>query len=291
MDPGSRLILGIDGGGSGSRAALLVDGRRIEASAGPCNVASGFDAAIAALGELYAALAARAGLSPEALRAAPAWLGLAGVTGEAAAGRVKRALGLAQARVTDDLPTTLAGALGGRDGAVAAIGTGSVIGAQREGRIRRVGGWGFVLGDQASGAWLGRRAAEAALLARDGLEAEGPLSAAVMARFGGDPDALVAFAFAARPADFADLAPAVIGAAGQGDALALRLVGEGADYIRRGLAALGHRPGEALVMAGGLGPFYAGRIGLPVVAAAGSALDGALRLAALAAGGSPCPSP
>jgi len=291
MDRFAQAVLGIDGGGSGTRAALLLGGRRHEAAAGPCNVTSGFAEAVASLETVYAGLAAAAGAEVAALKALPAHLGLAGVTGDEIARRVAAALGLARARVTDDLPPTVAGALGGQDGAVASVGTGSFIGAQRGGRIARVGGWGFVLGDQASGAWLGRRAAEAALLAADGIGPSGALTEAVLARFGGSPAALVAFSFAARPADFAGLAPLVAEAAGQGDALALALAGEGTDYLRRGLAALGHRPGDVLVLAGGLAGFYAPRIGLPVTPAAGTALDGALRLATLAAKGPPCPNP
>ena len=65
----------------------------------------------------------------------------------------------------------LKGALGDDDGITAAIGTGSVFGAQRAGAVRMIGGWGFQLGDHGSGAVMGRSLCARALLAHDG-EAE-----------------------------------------------------------------------------------------------------------------------
>ena len=62
----------------------------------------------------------------------------------------------------------LKGALGDDDGITAAIGTGSVFGVQRGGRVRMIGGWGFQLGDHGSGAAMGRALCDQALLAHDG---------------------------------------------------------------------------------------------------------------------------
>lgn len=275
------LIIGVDGGGTSCRAALIAKGLRHEVVLGPANVSTGFDAAIATVTEALGRLAGLAGLAPADLRAARAHLGLAGVMSETIAARVAAALPLVAATVTDDRPTTIAGALGGGDGAVAAIGTGSFVGRQLAEVITGAGGWGFYLGDQAAGAWLFRRCLEEVLLAVDGLAPMTGLCAAVLARHEGDAGAIVAFSLTARPADYAAQAREVVAAAEAGDGLGRRLMAEGADYIRRALTGLGWRRGEVLCLTGGLGPAYARWLDLgPLTAAKGSALDGALTLAA-----------
>ena len=84
-------------------------------------------------------------------------LGLAGANVPEAAARLAAELPFAAARIETDAFVALKGALGDGDGIVAAIGTGSVFGVQRGGTVRMIGGWGFLLGDQGSGAWIGRR--------------------------------------------------------------------------------------------------------------------------------------
>lgn len=275
-----RGLLGIDGGGSSCRAALVLGARRHDVVLGPANVTTDFEGAVETLRTAIHTLAAKTGVAPETVFSARAHLGLAGVTNPAIAARVAAALPLTDAVVTGDRPTTIAGALANADGAVAAIGTGSFLGRQIGGQARGLGGWGFHLGDQASGAWLTRRCLEEVMLSVDGLVAGTDLSRRMLAHFGDTPDAIIAFARTARPADLASHAPAIAAAAEAGDALGRRLMGEGADYIRSGLAVLGWAPGERLCLTGGLGPAYARWLGVPVVPARGSALDGALRLAA-----------
>ncbi|WP_413871068.1 BadF/BadG/BcrA/BcrD ATPase family protein [Albidovulum sp.] len=284
MIPSGTVLLGIDGGGSSCRAAAVAGGVRYEVTLGPANVTTGFDGAVATIVRALGMLADRSGLPSETLFRAPAHLGLAGVVDAALAERVRAALPLSRATVTDDRPTTIAGALGPAEGAVVAIGTGSFLGRQEGGRSRGLGGWGFFIGDQASGAWLGRRCLEEVMLAVDGLAAETGLVRTILSGHGGDPAAIVRFSVAAHPADYAGLARAVVAAAAEGDPLGARLMAEGADYIRRGLAALGWQRGGTLCLTGGLGPAYAGWLGEPVVPAKGSALDGALLLAAQTAG-------
>jgi glucosamine kinase len=190
---------------------------------------------------------------------------------------VAASLPVARARVTDDRPTTMRGALGPGDGTVAAIGTGSFFGRQAGGAQRFVGGWGYQLGDEASGAWLGRRLLAATLHAADGLAPASPLTAAVSHRFGG-PAGILAFAKEARPADMAALAAQLMG--DRGDPVAAGLLREGADWVLRAIRALGWQEGERLCLLGGLGPYYAPLLRAPVAAPQGSALDGALSLAA-----------
>ncbi len=95
---------------------------------------------------------------------------------------------------------------------------------------------------------------------------------------------LLRFARDASAAEFATLAPMILDAARAGDIIAWEILREGADYILHGLNRLGWTPGEVLCPIGGLAPHYAGFLPADVAASfaepAGSALDGALTLAA-----------
>jgi glucosamine kinase len=188
---------------------------------------------------------------------------------------VAHALDLPRAQVADDQASTIAGALGDADGAVCAIGTGSFVGRQADGRVTRLGGWGFHLGDQASGAWLGRMLLTRACLAQDGILPASPLLTRVLAQDFG-PGGHVAFQFRATPADYAALAPQVTGG---DDPAARALLAEGAAYLTAALAALGWQQGQTLCLTGGVGPAYAALLP-PSVPPRGNALDGALALAA-----------
>jgi glucosamine kinase len=281
-------LIGVDGGGTSCRAALIwPDGRRFEGRGGSANV-SDFDRALDAITATLGALARDAGAGQADLAGAALHLGLAGVTGPAMAARVREALAprlsFGRISVSGDQTTTIAGALGEMDGAVAGIGTGSFVGRQSAGRIRSLGGHGFLLGDQASGAWLGQRLLQELMLADDGIVAHSDLTRSLLADHGNDRADLIAFAIAARPADFGRLAPRIVGAARDGDPVAARLMREGADYIVAALAALGWAAAEPLCLTGGLGPAFRDWLPEPVAARVlpprGSALDGALALAA-----------
>ena len=66
------------------------------------------------------------------------------------------ALGLDHLAIASDGLTSLFGALGARDGAVAAAGTGTVVLARRGDAYAKVDGWGSLLGDAGSGFAIGR---------------------------------------------------------------------------------------------------------------------------------------
>src|SRR5207237_10017789 len=70
----------------------------------------------------------------------------------------------AEVRVSNDALIALWGALAGRQGVAVLAGTGSIALARSEdGREGRAGGWGYLLGDEGSGYWLGREAIAAYL--------------------------------------------------------------------------------------------------------------------------------
>ena len=274
-----QLFLGIDGGGTGCRAAVadaagLILGR---GAAGPANIAS--DASGAAGNILVAAQAAIAAAGGGQVVAAG--LGLAGANAAGAADRLRDALPFRRMLVVTDGITAVKGALGAGDGVVAALGTGSVFAVQRGGVIRQIGGRGLVLGDEGSGAWIGRAVLAAALRALDGFGEVTPLLAALVDEMGG-PDGVVAFSLRARPADFAALAPRVVES---GDPAAQAVMARAEADVAEAVDLLRGKDDLPVVFLGGLGTVFAKRMAerFPIQAALGTALDGALMLAREAA--------
>ena len=253
-----ELIIAVDGGGTGCRIRLADrEGREIaSAKGGPANVNTDFDSAreniLAAISAAYRA----AGLDAGRRGRDVAWLGLAGAAFGDLARRMEGALGFSAARVTTDSDTTVEGALGGADGTVALIGTGSFFVRRKGGRDRHIGGWGYHLGDECSGAWLGREFLRAVLLAHDALIEHSALTRTVFARYGDDPGALVCHAQAATPGEIAQLAPEIAKARAAGDPVAGEIMARGLDLLCERLDALGAAESGALYMLGGLGPVY-----------------------------------
>jgi len=266
--------LGVDGGGSGCRAVLADASGRVlgRGAAGPANVFSNPEGALSNV--LAATQQAMAGVCEA--RQVIAALGLAGVN--AAGDGIAARLPFAKSLVVPDILAAIKGALGDAPGIVAAIGTGSVFARQLDGQVTSVGGWGLVLGDEGSGAWLGRALCAQALRAADGLAAVTPLLAELETEFGGNAGVL-RFAATATPADFATLAPRVVAS---NDPAAQALM---ADAVARVAEAIAHlQPADTalpVVFTGGLAPVFAARLSQrwPMTPALGDALDGALWLA------------
>lgn len=271
------LWLGIDGGGTGCRAAVADATGRIlgRGTGGPANIAS--DAAGAAVAILAAAQAALDAAGGGRIGALHAVLGLAGANLSSAVGALAAALPFARTRIVSDAVTAARGALGRGDGIVAALGTGSVFAVQRDGAVRLFGGAGFVLGDEGSGAVLGRTLVSQALRAADGFRPLTPALRGLLDQHGGAAG-LLAWGLGARPADFAALAPLVAaGADPATGAIIEAAAAEVASMLDR-LQEGGRLP---VVFVGGLGPAYAARLAgrWDIRPALGTGLDGALALA------------
>ncbi len=285
MNQETRHIVAVDGGGTGCRVRLA-DRRGqalVGARGGPANLTSDFAGALANIRATIAAAYRQAGLPPEARAGDVAWLGLAGAaTGDNAA-RLEAALGFARARVSTDCATTVEGALGPRDGLLAMLGTGSFFVRRAGGRDRRIGGWGYQLGDEAGGAWLGRALLARALLAHDGLAPHSPLTRALLDEHDG-PDGIVALARGASPGEIARLAPRLAEAAADGDPAAEAILSEAVALICARLDRLDTPGGDGpLCLAGGLADIYAPRLPARFRARLtpplGDALSGAISLA------------
>jgi len=273
------LFLGIDGGGTGCRAVLAdAAGRRLgHGTAGPANIASDFQGSVANI--LTAAEAACASTGADLSRVV-AGLGLAGANAAGLTDRLAAALPFARIAVETDGLSAVRGALAGADGIVAALGTGSAFARQEAGTIRQVGGWGLVLGDEGSGAWIGRAILSAALRAVDGFAPLSPLLSALIAEHGGT-GGVVTFSLSARPADFARLAPRVLES---DDPAAQEVMARASGDVAAVIDLLqsGARNGPLPVtFLGGLGEAHAARLAgrWPMAQPRGSVLDGALLLA------------
>lgn len=283
MEPNlSPPLVAIDGGGTHCRFLAVTDRGRFTIKGGTANVSTDFDTALAVLSDGLSALANAAGVPRERLMALPAFVGIAGVTGPEMETRISRALPFRHVRVSDDWPAAVRGALGAADGCVAHCGTGSFFAAQTEGTTRHLGGWGSVLGDEASAMWLGRRLLAETLNAVDGLVPHSDATRAVLQRFE-DAPGIVRFAATAGPAEFGAFAPDVTQAAAQADPVAIRLVDEAAAHVAQMLETLGWSRGIPICLTGGLAPCYADRLPLEMQddhrTPVGTPLDGAEALA------------
>ncbi|HUG63122.1 MAG TPA: BadF/BadG/BcrA/BcrD ATPase family protein [Methylomirabilota bacterium] len=287
MTGSGPLFLGIDGGGSVCRARISdPDGRVLgEATGGPANIATDLSGAAASIVDAAAEALRSAGLSPDSLGRLRAGLGLAGGNVPTSAAALLAApLPFSSVAVASDAEIACLGAHGGEDGAILIVGTGSQGVAMLGGETRTVGGWGFQVSDTGSGAVLGRAAARRALLAHEGVEASSPFTEALMARCGGAPATLLAFAIKAAPRDWATLAPMVFEHAEAGDPVAGTLLGEAVHDVVRLIDRLAGFGASRIALMGGLArpyrPHLPARLDLSLVEPRGDALDGALALAA-----------
>lgn len=276
------FTIGIDGGGSGCRAAVAdaagtVIGR---GDGGPANINTDADGAAASILTATATALNGTGIDPSDLTAV---LGLAGGMMHGAAARLTELLPFRQTRIVSDAVTAARGALGRDDGIMAAIGTGSVFVVQRDGASRIVGGHGFLMGDEGSGAVLGRALLSSAMQAADGYAPMTPLLQQVLQDHGGI-QGIIAFGNTARPVDFAALAPRIVAS---DDPAAIHVMDHATGQVRHILTALQDGANLPVVFIGGLGPAYAARLDgpWPLAQAKGTSLDGALLMARQEAAG------
>lgn len=249
-------VLAVDGGGTRCRVACAIAGSVCQVEAGSANVSTDFNGAVGQIRAGLDALAGKLGVDPRSLIGLPAFVGLAGVTDAALAQRLKDAVGFACARVEDDRPAAVRGALGAQDGVVVHCGTGSFLASQRNRVMRFAGGWGPVLGDEASAQWVGRQALSRTLSALDGVHPRSDLTRSLLSDLGGAPG-IVQFAGRATPFQFGELAPQVTKAAGNGDVVAVRIMRAGADYVVETAGQLGWQSGVTICLTGGIAKHYA----------------------------------
>lgn len=170
-------VLGIDAGGT-KTVCLLADGEGqvlAEARGPGANLQTSGELEVEkALHQVIEEAMGERDARPEAV-----CLGIAGVDrpqDEAVVAGIMRRLGFKQRMliVNDALIALVAGA-GDGPGVVVVAGTGSIAyGRDAAGRAARAGGWGYILGDEGGGFWIGRSALAAVVRQSDG---RGPATA------------------------------------------------------------------------------------------------------------------
>lgn len=245
------LFVGMDAGGTRSRAAVLdaagsLRGTAVGLGANPVShePERAFDALA---GTLRTALE---GLPAGDVRGLVLGLAGAGTSDRIMVAELARAAGLAcPAHVVGDVVTAFAAGTAEPDGTVLVSGTGATavrIVGRREAAV--ADGYGWLLGDDGSGLWLGREAVRAALAALDGRGAPTALLPAVTGALLGAPLApdagrkgavrVVTAVHDEPPIALARIAPLVSAAAADGDGVAAGIVARAADALVAAVTAV-----------------------------------------------------
>ncbi|WP_175890185.1 BadF/BadG/BcrA/BcrD ATPase family protein [Burkholderia cepacia] len=278
------FAIGIDGGGTGTRAVLADrHGRELaQGRGGPSGLGLGIQRAWASIGAACADAFTRAGLAFDWSQCALG-CGLAGVNNAAWLAAFRAQARLGALAVESDAYTTVVGAHGGAPGLIVALGTGSIAAAlDAAGACRIAGGFGFPSGDEASGAWLGVRALAYAQQALDGRVPRDAFANALLAETGAqDRDALVQWSCDANQTIYARLAPIVF--AHRSHPVAGALIAQAGDEIGKMIDALDPQQALPVALCGGLADALAPAVPARHAARLRAPLDdsahGALRLA------------
>jgi N-acetylglucosamine kinase-like BadF-type ATPase len=258
-----RYVLGIDAGGT-KTMCLLADGRgRIVGEA------RGPGANLQAAGELEVEkvlheVMERAIGDREPLPSAIC-VGMAGVDREGDAALLHvlmRRIGYkARIVITNDALIALVAGVADEPGVVLIAGTGSIAyGRNRRNEAARAGGWGYVLGDEGSGYWIGRHALRAVVRESDGRGPRTALTPLVLEHYGATHASGLVHAIydcAVRPQAIAAVARAVQRAADEGDEVAAGILAVGARELAACAASVVRRLGLTderftFVLAGGI---------------------------------------
>lgn len=284
----ATYYLGVDGGGTNCRIRLAdADLNTLaDANGGRSNLQiEGGEPAFRSIMEGTREVFSKAGIDYSETANTFACFGMAGGRMQSARDAFEqRPWPFAKTRVYDDIDIARAGALGGEDGGCIIVGTGSAALALVDGERFQCGGWGFHIGDQMSGAILGRELVRYAVEARDELVEASPLTEAVLHKLGGTLDAVMEWSFAdRRPADYGALIPLFFEFFEQGDPVAEKLMAIELGYIDNYVAWFKRRGVKRMAAVGGFGtrlyPLLMERYGDFIVAPRHEPLHGAVILA------------
>jgi N-acetylglucosamine kinase-like BadF-type ATPase len=239
------LLLGVDGGGTRTRAAVAdLEGRVLARGFGPCSnlqslgleeVGKALTTAIeGALLQVPGGLWKGEGPAWRSGRLAAACFGLAGVDSREDEARisswVKEQAVSPRFSVLNDSELVLACGTPEGWGVALIAGTGSIcLGRAKDGRTVRVGGWGPLVGDEGSGHDLAVRALHLATKTADGRAHAPTLLRAALSHYGKpDAQALVHHLHepSTLPSDIAGLATSILDLAGRGDPDATALMSD-----------------------------------------------------------------
>lgn len=227
----TQIVIGIDGGGSKTHAIVADEsGTTIGEAFGPGSAVKPGEAEKSA--DVIADVVKQALEAASMTHVAPRVL----CVGVAGAGREGPRQELWQALMSRDLAgdivvhtdfgIALDDAFGDGPGVLLIAGTGSVaFGRSPTGTSARCGGWGPVIGDEGSGAWIGRKALSIVSAASDGRESPTALTGAVLtAAEVNEVSELIPWAANADREQIASLARVVFSVADSGDLRANALI-------------------------------------------------------------------
>jgi glucosamine kinase len=224
------VVLGIDGGGTNTRAAIVADGKivgsgqagsikrlRVGAEVAEANLRTVLKEAFAEAG-VKSVDAACCGVASASMPGIPEWITA-----------VFDDFGVPKSEVVGDHVIALDAAFEGGPGILQIAGTGSnCVGRAPDGSLETAGGWSSRLGDEGSGYWIGVNSIRRALHA---LDREEPCQVipTVMKIWGTrDMDEFIDLGDGTPPPDFAALAPAINELAEAGDKVAVGILEQAA---------------------------------------------------------------
>jgi glucosamine kinase len=224
------LILGIDGGGTRTRASLVAGGKvvahaeggsikrlRVGAKAAEANLRAVLTDAFAQAG-VKSVQAACCGVASATLPGTAEWITA-----------VLNDFGAEKSEVVGDEVIALDAAFKGGAGILQIAGTGSnTIGRAADGSRESAGGWSSRLGDEGSGYWIGLHSVRRALKAHDREQPTQILERVAKLWKTADLGELVSLGDSTPGPDFAALAPTINDLAEAGDPVALDVLAEAA---------------------------------------------------------------
>jgi N-acetylglucosamine kinase-like BadF-type ATPase len=244
-----EFVVGIDGGGTKTRAVLANTKGEIigVVQSGVSNFQRvGTDGLAEVCLDILKQLEQKFNIRKENIKY---WaLGLAGagrIEDQEAACEAVEALGYqGQVCVQSDAYVALMGAFSGNPGIIIIAGTGSIcFGLDEKGTLYRSGGWGYLLGDEGSGFYIGNQSILAALKDQDGRGNKTTLRKKVEESLGIDSiEQIVRKMYienTIQKENIANLAPIVFKCAQEGDETAKQIVVQTAKEIAKMIFAVG----------------------------------------------------
>ena len=229
------VVLGIDGGGTNTRAAIAVDGNivgrgqsgsmkrlRVGAETAEANLRIALNEAFAQAGVQHVD-AACCGVASAKMPGIPEWITA-----------VLHDFGVRCSEVVGDEIIALDAACHGGPGILQIAGTGSnCVGRAPDGSFETAGGWSSRLGDEGSGYWIGVNSIRRALHAYDREEPCGVIPRVMRIWGTKNLDEFINLGDSTPGPDFAALAPAIAELAEAGDAVACGVLNQAArDLVR-----------------------------------------------------------
>ena len=279
-------FLGIDAGGTSCRAQLIdasghIVGRGLS---GTANLNIGTTAVFSTIMEAAQQAIKEAGLEAKAVSTIRAGMGIAGVERKGARQELlAHSFPFHSTKIKNDAFIANIGAHSGRDGGIAIVGTGSIAVGRLHGKDIRIGGYGFPISDEGSGAYIGLQAIRITLRVSDGRILHSELTNKLFKEFNSQTHEIVSWMDQASASDYAALAPLVVKAAEAGDRhgrLITRASSNHIDVMIRGLFKLGV-PRCSLLggLSGIIEPWLSPDVRAKLSPPDGNALDGAILLA------------